>query len=397
MDPDYAHIRSYIEERLSLLHDSEAPPLHSPGHGHETADEENWQYALSMIGDLYEENQPFFKDHGYLWALERDSYHHSLEAHSQRKMIQALIRCDPQSVPKEALTNIVIRYVVNSSARPQLREVGPYKVVVLTTGFSSLYRSFCRFWMKACELGGVSRDDVPTKLFEQTRAFLHAVTSNGKEVCDEANSIIRALYSRSNNQIPYEDYSVRGEVLAPTLPGWETFFSLVLDAVDSFVLFHEMGHILANHGVGPRDTQQEHEADTISLIFTNLESVIEGVPYGVMLGPPTYFCMEVLKWTFDFTWDYGAAGRKDEPESDPVLFELMARNARLEDSILRMGLVSPRDSMEWRTVVSLVHATIMSASRIYGTIQEQQVADEKVNWERELFYGLMDQLDIHGF
>jgi hypothetical protein len=139
-------IRTLIGERLAFLADPRFEFQVS-------TDEEHRGFVGEQMAQLQKEKRPFFERHDYEWAFKAESYNSAFEALLQWRLLNVLSDISADHPALDRCGDLVVRVVPTSCARPHLRQVEQFRVIVLTQGYLSAFKGFIRLWLRGCALG----------------------------------------------------------------------------------------------------------------------------------------------------------------------------------------------------------------------------------------------------
>jgi hypothetical protein len=349
-----AQLRDLINDRLVLLADPKFRPLES------LQEIDAWAHWTEMLANLRQDKASFLESYGYGWALDRASYNSCFEAMLQWRLLNALsdIPSDHPALPR--CSNVVVRIVPTSSARPQLRQVDEYHVIILTSGYLSAFKGFIRLWLRGCAIGEAETKHTPTTYGEYAANYFVAIQKAEAKMATSALAYVGTLLQLLENQVPLMDgESVFDEEVLKS-DQWGVMFGLLGTAIDGFLLFHETAHVLAGDSTGnERAIDAEIQADRGSVSLCIIDEARRGGHGTVHLGGPMFFCVELLRLLCEEILEY-KEGRHDPAGGRyPGVEELMLRSGFFGEHIRRF--LGPRvhtPYLEWSDAMGLVFDTV---------------------------------------
>jgi hypothetical protein len=140
-------LRALINEHLALFVD---PRFERKGSPQQHGGADAWVTPMEMMVTLQKDKGSFLESHGYSWALDASAYNSEFEALLQWRLLNTLSDIQADHPALERCTNLVVRVLPTSCARPHLRQVEQYHVIVLTSGYLSAFKGFIRLWLRGC-------------------------------------------------------------------------------------------------------------------------------------------------------------------------------------------------------------------------------------------------------
>lgn len=354
MSQESVHIRSLLNQQLGLLIDPRFEhrlPLQQ--HAESSAG------AIELIGKLRARKAAFFKSYNYEWAQDENAYNTPFETLLQWRLLNVLSDLDTDHPALEQCTNLVVRVLPNSCARPHLRKIEQYRVIILTSGYLSAFKGFARLWLRGSALGGAE----PGALVNQQRnasnylvALRNAEATMGESALAYAGTLIQLL----SNELPYMD---RESIFDSTIlkrEDWGIDFGLLSTAIDGFVLFHETAHVLAGDGFETeRTTEAEVKADRGSVSLCIIDEARKGGFGTVYLGGPMFFCVELLRLLSEEILELIAGRHSPENGRYNGIEELMMRSRFYPVHLAGyLGPVFVARYEEWSNTLGLVFDTV---------------------------------------
>lgn len=318
---DARDLRRLINERLALLVDPRFD--HNP----DLADDV-WKALKTRMVELQKEKNFFIDKYGYDWVFGASAYNSPFEAHLQWRLLNTLSDISPDHPALDRCRNLVVRVIPTSCARPHLRQVEEFHVIILTQGYLSAFKGFIRLWLRGCSLGRTDADSPPTTYRHHAANYLSAISVSENAMGLSAKAYVGTLVQLIANKVPIMDREsiFDGEVLKREQ--WEMQFGILSGAIDGFLLFHEAAHVLAGDSpASERTLESEIEADRGSASLCIIDEARDGGLGTSYLGAPMFFSVELLRLLCEELMEF-REGRHDLASGRyPGISELMIRSA----------------------------------------------------------------------
>jgi hypothetical protein len=319
-----AAVRELLDNSLAILQDTRLSVPVEPD-----------EYSDAIVGQLkslHHERQAFFREHDYRWALSAEAYHNSFEMLLQWRLLNVLSDISSDHPDLERASNIVVRVVPNLSARAHVRSIDQFNVIVLPTGYLSMFKGFTRVWFKG---RGLAHPFALASAYTYSTAaehFLLAVKYRKSQLIQGARAYLGLLFQMSQNEMPFMD---RESIFDEEIIRRDLFlaeFEQLAISTDAFILFHEAAHIL--NGDSPREgrsTVLEIGADRGSVSLSIIDES-RGGGGRVVQGGTIFFCAELLR---GLVVEYlaRAEGEISSKIRLPGIEELMARSGHFTSLI----------------------------------------------------------------
>jgi len=310
-------LRRSINEGLGLLADPRFELIQTPTR------EETWAPILGKHRDLYTEKRSFIDLYNYEWALDREAYNSSFEAFLQWRMLNVLSDTSPDHPALARCRDLVVRVVPTSCARPHMREVDGFRVLILTSGYLSAFKGFIRLWLRGCALGGGTSSG---SYREQADCYLKALRQEGDRMALSAKAYVGTLFQLLNNEVPGMDSESIFDGAVLKQEDWQVPFGLLSNAIDGFVLFHEVTHVLEGDPMSAdRSFLKEAGADLGSVSLCIIDEARGGVGT-IHLGAPMFFCVEILRLMCEEILEIKEGRHSPQSGRYPGIEELMLRS-----------------------------------------------------------------------
>jgi len=354
---DGASLRALVNERLALITNPEFE-LYEPHYA--AAGIKPWENITKSLAELQQEKGSFLESHGYDWVLDRASYNSEFEAILQWRLLNVLADISSDHPALKRCDNLIVRIIPTSSARPHLREIDKYRVIILTTGYLMVFKGFLRLWLRGCAIGEKETKQKPTNYREYAVNYKAAIQKAEDKMALSAEAYLGTLVQLLENQVPgFGNESIFDEQLLKR-EQWEVLFAMTVNAIDGFLLFHETAHVLAGDSAGAERTiKKELEADRGSVSLCIIDEARHGGFGTVHLGGPMFFCVELLRLLFEEILEF-KAGRHD-PSSGryPGINELMLRSNRYGEHVQRfLGPLMHSPYIEWSSAIAPAFDTV---------------------------------------
>ncbi len=362
---DPAQLRALVNERLALLTDPRFALREPP------QEVQFWTHTMENLAKLQDEKGPFFEAFGYRWALDRASYNSSFEALLQWRLLNALSDISSDHPAWGQCGNLIVRVLPTSCARPHLRKVEQYRVIILTSGYLSAFKGFIRLWLRGCALGETRTNHTPTNYRESALNYAAAIQQVEDRMEMSAKAYVGTLFQLLQNETPFMDAESIFDEEVLKRERWGYPFGVFGTAIDGFLLFHEAAHVLA--GDSPkteRTAEAEIEADRGSVSLCIIDEARGGGQGTVHLGGPMFFCVELLRLLCEEILEVGAGRHDPSQKRYPGIEELMLRSRFYGVHIDRyLGPPIHHLYREWSDAIGLVFDTVRWA--LLSSVGEQ--------------------------
>jgi hypothetical protein len=344
-----SHLRTLINDRLEFLSNPEF----------EMSPRRNMDWSHRMTA-LYREKRNFFDKYGYDWAIEPDAYNSPFEMFLQWRILNVLSDVSSNHPALDRCSNLVVRLVPTSSARPHLRLVEHFRVIILTSGYLSAFKGFMRLWLRGCALGqtkpmkatGLDRPD--------TAGYLSALENHEGPMSLSAKAYVGTLAQLLNNKPPIMDESSIFDDEVLKRDQWQQPFGILSNAIDGFLLFHEVAHVLAGDSpTTERTIESELGADIGSVSLCIIDQARNGGIGTLYLGAPMFFCVELLRLLCEEIVEL-AEGRHNLAKGRyPGINELMMRSGKYQRHLQRyLGPLFDSMYNDWVVAMGCVFDTV---------------------------------------
>lgn len=356
MSREAAQLRHVINEGLTCLSDCRFTPVRLP----RSTERRAWKSVMDNLVKLREEKATFFESRGYDWALARPAYNTAFEADLQWRLLNVLSDIDTDHPALANCANLVVRVVPTSCARPQLRLVGQYRVIVLTSGYLSAFKGFIRLWLRGCALGQELTNTPPSSHRQAAANYRAAVNGAEDQMSESARRFVLTLVQLLRNELPtFGGGSIFDEGVL-TRKDHGLLFGALGRAADGFILFHEAAHVLAGDMAGMQRTiQSEIEADRGSVSLSIIDEARRGGHGTLHQGGPLFFCVELLRLLCEEVLEISEGRRHPEEGRYPGIEELMLRAGLYGQSV--NGFLGPKVYplyCEWNNAMKPVFDTV---------------------------------------
>jgi hypothetical protein len=354
-----ARIRTLINQRLELFYDPQFA-LKDPAIRH-LGEEKAWAIPMRKLSRLKKEKHSFLKTHGYSWALHRDAYNSTFEALLQWRLMNVLSDIDAGHPALDRCSNMIVKILPTSSARPHLREVEQHHVIVLPAGYFSALKGFIRLWLRGCAIGQPNTQRKPMNHCDYAVNYAAAIQHAPERMSRSAQAYVGTLLQLLQNEVPFMDHesTFDGQILKRE--EWGGLFGMITTAVDGFLLFHEAAHVLAGDTPGTvRTTDVELEADRGSASLCIIDEARRGGKGTVNLGAPVFFCVELLRHLCEEILEMKDGRQGSESQREPVgIEELKARSVHFIRHVKAyLGERVSRACLDWTDAMMLVFDTV---------------------------------------
>lgn len=363
MAPEPTHLRTLINDQLAILADPRFV-LREP------QESDSWTYPLKMLTTLQQEKKAFVEFADYGWIIDRSSYNSAFEAFLQWRLLNTLSDISPDHPSLARSRNLVVRILPTSCARPHLRDVGEFRVIILSAGYLSAFKGFIRLWLRGCAIGEAQTQRRPQSYREFALNYVAALEKAEDKMAKSAQAYIGTLLQLLGNQVPYMDRESIFDEETLTRERWETQFGMLGNAIDGFVLFHEAAHVLA--GESPqteRTPASEVQADRGAVSLCIIDEARRGGHGTVHLGGPMYFCVELLRLLCEEILEMKDGRHDPSVGRYPGIDELMLRSQLYGEHVREfLGSLVYTHYQEWSHAMGLVFDTVRWALlRTVGT------------------------------
>lgn len=346
-------LRALLNERLALLVDPRfAPkvPQYEP---------ERLAAVMEMLTSLQKDKGSFLDSYGYFWALDPTAYNSSFEALLQWRLLNSLSDIQADHPALERCANVIVRVLPTSCARPHLREVDQYRVIILTTGYLSAFKGFIRLWLRGCAIGQVETKHAPATYYEYAANYVAAIQQAEGKMEMSARAYLGNLIQLLENQQPFMDRESIFDDQVLKREQWGMQFGVLGHAIDGFLIFHEAAHILAGDtSVEGRTLEAEVLADRGSVSLCIIDEARNGGTGTVHLGAPLFFCVELLRLLVEEILEVKERRHDLTHGRYPGIDELMLRTRFYAEHVESyLGAKVSTLYREWSDVMGLVFLT----------------------------------------
>jgi hypothetical protein len=353
-----ARLRALINEHLALFSD---PKFGLKDRAiQQLGEAEAWAIPMRKLKQLSKEKHSFLQSYGYEWALHPDAYNSTYEALLQWRLMNVLSDIDAEHPALERCTNLIVRILPTSCARPHLREIERYRVIILPAGYLSAFKGFIRLWLRGCAIGQSGTKQTATNYREYAANYVAAIQKAEGKMSFSAKAYVGVLFQLLENELPFMDRESIFDEEVLKREDWGTLFGLLATATDGFLLFHEAAHVLAGDTAGTaRTLEMELEADRGSASLCIIDEARHGGKGTVQLGSPVFFCVELLRLLCEEILEI-KAGRHDPASGRYAGIDELMRRSRVFGDHVRdfLGPMVYIPYSEWNDAVGLVFDTV---------------------------------------
>lgn len=372
MSSDTELLRKKIDAELDILTD----PVFKRGEEYGVLAGSIGEFAFDSLKSLREEKKEFFDRYEYHWACEPDFYNDPFEAHLQWRLLNVLSDIPVDHPSLENAKGIVVRYIPSASARVHVRKVDEFNVIVLPSGYLSVLKGFARLFIKGRALGRLHREDsVKADYNSQREEFLLGAEYQEEALYQAAGAYIGVFLQLMENELPLMDgESIFDEGLI-THKDFGIQFGQMSHAIDGFILFHELHHIL-NKDLSSDKSPLEIElmADKGSVSLCIIDEARKGGVGTLHVGAPIFFSVELLRL---LTEEIVQVIRKQHDASSgryPGIEELMLRSNVYEKHLLSYMPIMIPMYRQWRHAIHPTYNTARWAL-LKTVLGEEYMAD----------------------
>lgn len=350
-------LRLLMNERLALLSD---PRFEGKIRADAAQIDEVWNGTINNLIVLQTKKRGFFDTYNYDWAFDAGAYNSAFEAQLQWRLLNVISDISSDHPSLSRCKHMVVRLVPTSRARTHIRNVDEYRVIVLTNGYLSVFKGFIRLWLRGCALGRRESKRPPKTYKESMQDYIVGVRNNESIMTSSAMAYVGTLLQLNNNDLPFMD---RESIFDEEVLKKKDFlmeFGMLCNAIDGFVIFHEVAHVLeGDDHCTDRTMEVEIRADRGSTSLCIIDEARRGGHGTVHLGAPMFFCVELLRLLSE---EIIAIGQKTHDPSNgryPGIDELMLRSQLYSMHVQKF--LGPRLYSllaEWENAMRLVFDTV---------------------------------------
>jgi tetratricopeptide (TPR) repeat protein len=268
-------------------------------------DQARIRLAISGLRETMARYPVFFTTFDYSWALDERSYRNPLECRLQCMLLSILpeISSGHPNYPK--LGGIAVRMVATAELSCASMIHDGFKYILVNTSFLKTINAFLIANYKIAALGqGVedARNPIRTNHFGG-RDTAAALLTRFAECLPFLDEFVATVSAYCDYRMPLRQTDTLTALLridpsdATTLSREQLLWIARYDAVEAFVLCHELAHLLEHSFSREHRTHgEEIEADyhAASLYFIVQSRVLTHAPLAIMNGPATFFHLATI-------------------------------------------------------------------------------------------------------
>lgn len=321
---------------------------------------------------------------GYAWAADKSAYRSCMDVIFQHNVLELLADVDQGHPDLVGLKPVAARMAVNRDFISYSRPGTDLDFVFVSRGFMNLLKYFLELTVEIMALGPpVKRAPAPWGPF------------NLREICRRSpEEVIKALRDFVDRALAI----VRGDLPPPHYPiqtslaATGNFTMFTYDAVESFVVAHELGHLLGRHDLSDDSVAKEIAADrtalSLQLARSGTQATVDGTgiaaTLGVYLGGPAFYFVGGIYYLIAALSEF-ARGRSPAPHLETV-DQLQMRWVAYRHFQSEFKVLSSNADRYCKGIFDMASLVAEAVNRFTETLTHQ-VASKAVPLVPEDYYG----------
>lgn len=228
--------------------------------------QETKKFVESSIAKHREKNKDFYQKYGYEWMLDSENFQNPLEAVYQLWVVSMLASTSQKHPSRDKFSNIAVRFLPCGNAAAESIYNNGFRYIIISTAFVGLLKSYVWLNYSLAKIGACSThaSNLVSVNMIGGADIEASLRSGDAKVLEAVDDFLQVAIHFVKYQPPPLKFHNFIDHLNDPQSGFAKF-GRVIPAVEAYLLYHELAHLLEHDfSESERTTAEELHADKIA-------------------------------------------------------------------------------------------------------------------------------------